>query len=192
MNEVAKVERSRLSADDWAAAALDLIAEQGVAAVAVETLARRMNVTKGSFYWHFPTREALLIAALKRWREDDRGNVLARLDALSDPRDRLYYLFRLTARTAPTHKIYSALLQALDHPLVREVMAEVSRERLAVLEHCFRDIGLPPTAARHRARLAYSAYVGHLQLALQLKAERLSAEELDAYVEHVIDRLIPS
>ena len=59
-----KLEKSRLSADDWALAALDVIAEQGLAAVAVEPLARRLGVTKGSFYWHFPSREALLVAAL--------------------------------------------------------------------------------------------------------------------------------
>ena len=49
-----KERNGRLSAEDWAQAALDLIAEQGVAAVAVEPLARRLGVTKGSFYWHFP------------------------------------------------------------------------------------------------------------------------------------------
>src|SRR3546814_18257468 len=47
--------KGRLSAEDWAQAALDLIAEHGVAAVAVEPLARRLGVTKGSFYWHFPS-----------------------------------------------------------------------------------------------------------------------------------------
>ena len=40
---------TRLSAEDWALAALDVIAEQGLAAVAVEPLARRLGVTKGSF-----------------------------------------------------------------------------------------------------------------------------------------------
>ena len=48
-----------------------MIAEEGVAAVAVEALARRLGVTKGSFYWHFKNREALLQAALKRWETDD-------------------------------------------------------------------------------------------------------------------------
>ena len=62
-----KLEKSRLSAEDWALAALDVIAESGLAAVAVEPLARRLGVTKGSFYWHFPSREALLVAALERW-----------------------------------------------------------------------------------------------------------------------------
>ena len=45
-----KLERSRLTAADWEAGALDLIAEQGIAALAVEPLARKLNVTKGSFY----------------------------------------------------------------------------------------------------------------------------------------------
>ena len=35
----------RLSAEDWASEALDQIAEQGVASVAVEPLARRLGVT---------------------------------------------------------------------------------------------------------------------------------------------------
>ncbi|HEX7111773.1 MAG TPA: helix-turn-helix domain-containing protein, partial [Mizugakiibacter sp.] len=59
MEAATKQERSRLSADDWELGALDLIAEQGVNALAVEALARRLGVTKGSFYWHFRTREAL-------------------------------------------------------------------------------------------------------------------------------------
>ena len=40
-----KRERSTLSAGDWEQQALVLIAEQGIRAVAVELLARRMGVT---------------------------------------------------------------------------------------------------------------------------------------------------
>lgn len=57
----------RLRAVDWAQAALDVVATDGVNAVAVEPLARKLGVTKGSFYWHFPSRDALLHAALERW-----------------------------------------------------------------------------------------------------------------------------
>ena len=78
-----KTERSwRLSAEDWAQAALDLIAEQGVAAVAVEPLARRLGVTKGSFYWHFPSRDALLSAALERWEAVEQETVFGQLEAV--------------------------------------------------------------------------------------------------------------
>ncbi|MBM7092942.1 helix-turn-helix transcriptional regulator, partial [Streptomyces sp. S12] len=85
--EASKPERSgRLSADDWAQAALDLIAEQGVAAVAVEPLARRLGVTKGSFYWHFPSRDALLVAALERWEKVEQETVFGQLEPIPDPR----------------------------------------------------------------------------------------------------------
>src|SRR5690606_33252117 len=93
----------RLSAEDWAQAALELIAEQGVAAVAVEPLARRLGVTKGSFYWHFPSREALLVAALERWEQVEQEEVFGQLEAIPDPGQRLRSLFTLVAHEARSH-----------------------------------------------------------------------------------------
>ena len=60
----------RLTRSDWERAALQAIAESGMNAVAVEPLARRLGVTKGSFYWHFANREALMAAAITRWERD--------------------------------------------------------------------------------------------------------------------------
>jgi AcrR family transcriptional regulator len=192
LHAVAKVERTRLSAADWEQAALDLIAKQGVGAVAVEALARQLGVTKGSFYWHFPNREALLKAALERWEKQDTDQVLGQVEPIADPRARLCELFRRTGREAKSHAIYSALLRALDHPIVQPVMARVSARRLDFLTLAYRQVGMSRSVAAHRARLAYAAYVGFLQLALQLGMPRLEHAELEAYVEHVIDTLIPA
>jgi len=185
-----KIERSRLSAADWEAGALDLIAEQGVAAVAVEPLARKLNVTKGSFYWHFATREALLRAALQGWETHvDLG--LDQIEAIADPRERLRELFRRTGRETKSHMIYSALLRALDQPIVQPVMERVSQRRLDFLSHAYREVGMAASSALHRAHLTYAAYVGFLQLALQLGLPRLDHAELEAYVDHVMSTLIP-
>ena len=185
-----KAERSRLSAADWEAGALDLIAEQGVPALAVEPLARRLSVTKGSFYWHFATREALLKAALQNW-EAHADEAMDQIAAIENPRERLRELFRRTGREARTHGIYSALLRALDHPLVQPVMERVSRRRMDFLTLAYRQVGMNRAQAGHRARLAYAAYVGFLQLALQLGVPRLDHDEFENYVQHVIDTLIP-
>ncbi len=193
MNDAAiKTERNgRLSAEDWAQAALDMIAEQGVAAVAVEPLARRLGVTKGSFYWHFPSRDALLAAALERWEAVEQETVFGQLEAVSDPRQRLRRLFHVVAHEVKPHKIYSELLKALDHAAVGPVIERVSQRRLEYLAVSFRQTGLVRTDAQHRARLAYAAYVGFLQLRLQLHNPRLAQDEFEAYVEHVMDTLIP-
>ena len=188
-----KQERSaRLSAEDWAQAALDLIAEQGVAAVAVEPLARRLGVTKGSFYWHFPSRDALLVAALERWEKVEQETVFGTLEAIADPAQRLRALFALVAHEFKSHVIYSELLKALDHPAVQPVIGRVSQRRMDYLTASFRQAGLSRTDAQHRARLAYAAYVGFLQLNLQLHQARLQHDEFEAYVEHVMATLIPS
>ena len=188
-----KPERNgRLSAGDWAQAALDLIAEQGVAAVAVEPLARRLGVTKGSFYWHFPSRDALLAAALERWEAIEQETVFGQLEAVPDPRERLRALFQLVAHEAKSHIIYSELLKALDHPMVAPVIGRVSQRRFDYLAASFRQAGLSRSDAQHRARLAYAAYVGFLQLSLQLHQPRLQHDEFEAYVEHVMQTLIPA
>src|ERR671912_1934075 len=182
---------ARLSADDWAQAALDQIAEQGVASVAVEPLARRLGVTKGSFYWHFPSRDALLQAALERWEKVEQETVFGSLEKVPDPRERLRALFQVVAHEATSHIIYSELLKALDHPAVAPVIGRVSQRRFDYLTASFRQAGLSRTEAQHRARLAYAAYVGFLQLSLQLHQPRLQHDEFEAYVEHVMAALIP-
>ena len=181
----------RLSAEDWAQAALGMIAEQGVTAVAVEPLARRLGVTKGSFYWHFPSRDALLQAALERWEAFEQETVFGTLEAVDDPRERLRALFRVVAHEVTPHIIYSELLKALDHPAVQPVIDRISQRRQEYLVAMFRQAGLQRTDATHRARLTYAAYVGFLQLNMQLQQSKLQHDEFDAYVEHVMSTLIP-
>jgi AcrR family transcriptional regulator len=191
-NPTDRAERpARLSASDWAQGALDLLGEQGLSAVGVEPLARRLGVTKGSFYWHFPSRDALLTAALERWEAVEQETVFGQLEAIPDPRERLRALVLLVAHEAKNHIVYSELLKALDHPLVQPVMERVAKRRFDYLCASFRQAGLGRADAQHRARLAYSAYVGFLQLSLQLHLPRLHHDEFEAYVEHVMRTLIP-
>ena len=65
----AKDKIARLDADAWIAAAFDALAEGGIDAVRVEPLAKSLAITKGSFYWHFADRRALIDAMLAAWTE---------------------------------------------------------------------------------------------------------------------------
>lgn len=182
---------TRLDANAWIAAALDALADGGVDAVRVEPLAKRLGVTKGSFYWHFPTREALLKAALERWEREDEEDIFGPLAPIADPRARLRELFDRIAHELPSHVIFAALLKALDHPLVLPVIERVSQRRLDFLTVAYRQAGLDKVAAGLRARLAYTAYAGFLQLA-RAGLPRLSHEEFERYMEHVMQTLLPA
>lgn len=187
-----KSERATLTAEDWEKEALELIAEQGVQSLAVEPLARRMGITKGSFYWHFASREALLEQALKRWEEHDSRNLNKALGEIDHPRDRLESFFRRVGKEKLTHEVYSELCAAAGHPQVEPVLERVAQRRMAHLRAAFEELGMNARIARNQARLTYSVYLGYLQLQRQNQTPSLSSEEFDAYIEHVISTLIPS
>jgi AcrR family transcriptional regulator len=186
-----KKERTTLSAGDWEQQALVLIAEKGIRAVAVESLAIRMGVTKGSFYWHFQNRDSLLEQSLIRWEKHDAANLQKSLSAIDDPRERLRSFFRSSGREQLTHNVYSSLCNASDHPQVEPLLERVAERRMKHIEKAFEEIGFDPQEASHRARLTYSAYLGFLQLQQQHQTPSLSSEEFEAYMTHVIATLIP-
>ncbi|MEJ8569487.1 TetR/AcrR family transcriptional regulator [Elongatibacter sediminis] len=190
-NGMERNQRSTLSAADWERAALELISEKGVQALAVEPLARRMGITKGSFYWHFSSRESLLEQALQRWEDHDSRNLNRSLGEIKDPRERLISFFRRVGKEKLTHEVYSELCAAAGHPQVEPVLERVANRRIAHLSAAFEELGLPETTAMHQARLTYSVYLGFLQLQRQHQTPQLSSEAFDAYIEHVIQTLIP-
>ena len=180
----------RLNVDDWTREALDQIAESGVSAVAVEPLARRLGVTKGSFYWHFPSRDALLQAALERWERDEQAAYGA-LASITDAGERLRTLFNLIRFHTKTHIIYSELLKAAEHPAIRAVLDNVLERRVGFLFASFRQAGLGERDALRRARMTYAVYVGFLQLELPKFQQREHSEDFAAYIDHIMTTLIP-
>lgn len=185
-------DKMRLSADDWQLAALDALSEGGLQSIAIEMLAKGLGVTKGSFYWHFASRDALIQSALELWESQEQEQVFGKLDSLPNAQARLKALVSLVASELKAHKIYSELLKAIDHPLVKPVLERVAKRRLDYLTASFRQAGLPRVQALNRARLTYASYVGFLQLNMQLGLPKLNHDEFNQYVEHLIETLIPS
>jgi AcrR family transcriptional regulator len=154
-----------LSREDWASAALDALSTGGLAAVAVEPLAVALGTTKGSFYWHFRSRDELIAAALRLWHQASTTSVIERLEAGPGPAEQR--LRRLITHVFAPHSRTGAdlaLLADSQHPLVAPALAEVTAQRLSYITALFRQLGFAPARARRRALFAYSAYLGQLQL----------------------------
>ncbi len=159
-----------LTAADWAEAALQMIAESGLGALTVDALAKRLGVTKGSFYWHFRTRADLLGAALVRWEQNATIEAMRGLDAIPDPRTRLQLILDASSQPPRSRSLYAALAEAAEDPLVRQSLNRVATARIGDLETCYRALGRTPPLAKARALLAYAAYRGLLQLAHEAPA----------------------
>lgn len=180
--------RQRLSAADWAAAALEALADGGLAAIAVEPIAARLGATKGSFYWHFSGRDALVTAAMELWEHIDTEDVIAEIDAepVGLPRLRALIVGAVEGRTGDAARAELALQATARHPLVAPVLARVTRRRLGYLSEQFAALGFPPDEAARRAQLAYTSYLGVAQLAHATPDE---ADLSAAYVDTMLRTL---
>jgi AcrR family transcriptional regulator len=154
-------EASRLDADSWVRAALKLLAEQGIDGVRVEVLAKQLGVTKGSFYWHFADREALLDAMLSHWRRRATLAIIERLEAAHEPpNERLRHLIGLAfraPRSAEGERIELAVrLWGRRHARVLSTLQEIDTLRLRYIARLFAEQGVDMAEATTRAILVYS------------------------------------
>jgi AcrR family transcriptional regulator len=155
--------RRRLQREDWVEAALGKLIASGIEAVRVEVLAADLGVTKGSFYWHFKDRAALLEAVLQEW-EETRARVAAGIPEQAAPSERLArFLELVTAYAADPDQaaLESAVLAwAQKDPAVAERVAAIEAARTANAERLLAGVGFPPSEAAAWADIGYTTFVG--------------------------------
>jgi AcrR family transcriptional regulator len=172
----------RLTRQDWLTAALGALARDGVAALRVEPLAKRLGVTKGSFYWHFADRPALLASVLAEWERRATDAVIVEVEAAGgDASARLGLLFRIAA-SADGRLDRAVRAWAANDAGAAAVQGRVDARRLAYLEMQFAALGLSAGEGAARARLAYQSVIGGFVLGIARPAEerRADADRLQA------------
>jgi AcrR family transcriptional regulator len=160
-----KPSQRSLTPDDWAKAALAAIARGGVSAVAVETVAATLDATKGSFYWHFKNRDALIQAALDRWERRGTESVIEELEREPDPAKRLRTLLEAALELGPANRVEIALLANPEHPAAVRAVRRVAERRIAYISDQLKKLGWSSSDAHDRAAILYYIYVGYLHMA---------------------------
>ncbi|KIC21217.1 MULTISPECIES: TetR/AcrR family transcriptional regulator [unclassified Leisingera] len=168
------ISRPRLSEEDWLAAAYEVLTESGVEAVKVMPLAKRLGVSRTSFYWHFKDREELLEAMVQRWEERNTGNLVARTEAYAESiAEAMFNLFdcwidpelfdsRLDLAIRNWARNDSRLQERLD-------LADARRER--AMTDMFLRFGYPEADALIRARAMIYTQIGYISMQVHESTE---------------------
>ena len=157
-------DKTRLARADWVGAAYAVFEAEGLRAVRVETLARGLGATKGSFYWHFASRGDLVDAVVARWESRETDDVIAVAERAGEPRERLAALFRAVAgrSSAGERTLY---VEAASEG-VTDAVARVTDRRIGFVADLLARLGVPPDEARRRAVLALAIALGLDQLSV--------------------------
>lgn len=135
---------TRLGKADWLDAGLAALAAEGPAALRAEALARQLNTTKGSFYWHFQDVPAFQAAVLAAWAEA----LIARLPTATatPPTTALRALAQGLAApegTSPAEQAERAIrAMALSDTAAAQAVAQVDRARHASISAFLAQIGV--------------------------------------------------
>ena len=145
----AKTARTVLDRDAWIRGAIAILAEHGAERLRVEVLAKRLGVTKGSFYWHFKDRRDLRDIR-KQTQAEPGGEVAALLHTIE-----VYG----SARNRKGISIEAAVRDwARRDAQAAAVVEEVDTERLTCACRLFLACGLTTDEAHARSVMLY-AYV---------------------------------
>jgi AcrR family transcriptional regulator len=141
------------SREDWVDAAWQTLGEAGVDGVRVEALARRLGVTKGSFYWHFKNRQHLIDALFERWfglREETRPEFLRENPS---PQDRLWKVIERSIMRGTRGQAAALRLWAQHHPEAADRINEADALRRQFFIDQFLALGLDDHAAEIRSEV---------------------------------------
>ena len=120
---------------------------------------------------------------------------MSSLDETLDATTRLRRLLALafgsvsdpTARSAGTVEL--ALQASASQPLVGAALQRVTERRLELLTRLYVEVGIPAMPARGRALLAYTAYLGHAQLAHSTPSLLPRGRALALHVDRMVEAL---
>ena len=156
----------QLSRDDWIERALEVLVEDGIHAVQITTLAKKLGVTRGSFYWHIESREDLLDALIAEWRARNTDIMVDTLSKSPDFETGILDLFFVWA----DHKQFDPML---DHAIrnwsrssvnVEALVSEEDASRVQTISGFYEAHGYEPTEAFIRARVIYFTQVSYYAL----------------------------
>lgn len=157
----------RGSPDRWLGAAYEALLESGIDAVKIMPLAKKLNLSRTSFYWFYKDREALLDALLSGWRRKNTGNLVRRSEAYAETiAEAMLNVFDCWMDKG----LFDAQLEFAIRSWAlqsSEVLAEVRKadaERLDALTRMFIRFGHDEGQADVRARTIYLTQIGYISM----------------------------
>ena len=184
-----EVQRSTLTPESWIEAATAVLIDQGIDHVRIDSLAGRLAVTRGSFYWHFRDREDLLRRVLHAWAQRATALLTRRLQSVrDDPRQQLRDVislpFRGRAATRAARIELAIRAWARRDEMARHAVDEADGSRIAYHTQIFEAVGFKGDEARMRAFVLYSYEVAESLLHRQGTAADRQARS--AFMERLI------
>lgn len=171
------VMNERLTKPGWIKHGLRTLTKSGPGALKVGPMAAGLDVSRGSFYWHFSDIADFKAQVLQSWRERSTEQIIELIEAEKAEPERLRRLLRLGMSINP--KLERAIRSwAAEDEDVATAVASVDGRRVAYIAKLLIAAGVGDAKAQSRATFLYWAYLGQA-IVMEPRLASISEPALD-------------
>lgn len=161
--------KARLTREDWIAAGRAALVQSGVQDVKIDRLARKLRVTRGSFYWHFKHHKELLEALLHDWEVRNYFEIAQIQARWSRAVPDLSEVVAIWLAEDPAFPAFDMAVRMWSRKSssVSEAVHRVDDAWVTLLKELFLRSGYDATESFVRARIVYFHQIGYYAIAIR-------------------------
>ncbi|MCP4183366.1 MAG: TetR/AcrR family transcriptional regulator [Hyphomicrobiales bacterium] len=150
--------------EDWLTSAMDILIADGVGEVKVLAIARKLGVSRSSFYWYFKSRQDLLDALLEYWQATNTAALVKQSEISAKTiTEAVCNVFRCFVNPDLFNNALDFAVRdwARRSPQVRKTLDHSDQVRVDALDSMFSRFGYDKIEALTRARILYFMQIGY-------------------------------
>ena len=184
---------TKVSTQIWLDLSFETLINEGCDGLSAEKMAKKLSITRGSFYHRFGSREGYVTALLEAWAESCSEQIAQSQTSLSTPS-----ALREAKPFSPLHEYAWQLPHQLDmagrawsqrDPIAQHYQSRVDKMRLGHMLVIFKSLNISITKANRLSQVAYISLIGAQHVVSNVKS--LSFDQfkhaLDATLHDAID-----
>ena len=146
--------KGRVTREQWVAEALDALQEEGPEAINIQSLSRRLNISKTSFYWHFKDRSELIDSMIEYWIHELTEVVTKNQEVLSaPPTERLMKTIDMIEDYGLAHYDMAFRFWAKTEPRAMKALLHVNQIRMQFIGSTIAELGFANSDLEMRTAL---------------------------------------
>lgn len=171
-----------MNKDDWLQQSLKLVSENGVDVLKIDTLCKKLKVTKGSFYHHFKNHKNFIDSILDYWYKKYTLEIIDKIKTFNtEPLKQIELLNEVIYSKDLNIEIEFRAWKVKDNR-IKKYIEKIDLARLEIIENIQNQLN--PNFSKKQKQLAskyiYTQFIG--SLFIEPKIQKEEQKELDEFL----------
>ncbi len=172
----------KLTKEAWFEQGFNILKSSGAADLTIEKLTRKLNITKGSFYHHFNSRDDYFEQLLAFWEKKQTFDIIEIRKQEKTFKGINEALLKLSKANMDPDIEVAIRAWALRDPLARTFQERIDKQRIGFLQGMFSLLTTDPSQVQMISLIRYCLYIGSHQIIPRMD-ETTYRGNLDALME---------